>query len=262
MIANSLKERMSSYEELTDTKLISKLPVITVVNGRSFKKTTSLIAKPYSQKFMDAMCALMVKMFQEIDGTVIGYCFNDEIVLISRNDYNINTMPYCSNNIQKIVSTISSVATIEFHKILQNTNINILGDATFTCKSFAVPNINEAVNLLVYKQQQSLNISLYLSCFYELIKKYNIEDVKESLINKSVQERLDLLMDMSNIDFNNYSLPFRAGALAYRVPKVINTPGGSEIRAKVIIDQKVPLFSKDQELIHNVIMNGKSIIKY
>lgn len=262
MSSSSLKERMSSYEDLTDFKLMNKLPVIITINGRGFKKTTSLMAKPYSLDFMNAMCSLMVKLFQEIDGSVLGYCFNDEIVLILKNDQNQLTMPWHNNNIQKISSSSASMATIEFVKILKEYNLNMLGDAVFTSQVFTVPNIMEAINIMIYKQQCSYNIALYLTCFYELIKKYEPSKVKALLLNKSVNERLNLLSEISNIDFNNLSLQYRMGALSYRIPKVVETQGGSEIKNKIIIDDKLSLFSKDYELIKNILTNGKSIIKY
>ncbi len=37
---NTLKERIKSYEDLTDYKLMPKVPVIIVLNGRSFRKCT------------------------------------------------------------------------------------------------------------------------------------------------------------------------------------------------------------------------------
>src|ERR1700733_11134947 len=113
----TLKERIQSYQEIVDHKLLPKLPVITIVNGRSFRKTTSLLVKPFDIKFFEILTATAVKLMQEIDGSMFGYSFNDEIVIVSRNDKNIDTHPYYDNRIQKIVSAASSIATYEFNKV-------------------------------------------------------------------------------------------------------------------------------------------------
>ena len=52
---NSLKERFSSYEAIGDAKLPKRLPVIIVLNGRGFRKTTSLLEKPHSDLYTEMM---------------------------------------------------------------------------------------------------------------------------------------------------------------------------------------------------------------
>ena len=52
-MSTSLKERMSSYEDTSNYKLLNKLPLVIVINGRNFNKVTSLLEKPYSSELSE-----------------------------------------------------------------------------------------------------------------------------------------------------------------------------------------------------------------
>jgi tRNA(His) 5'-end guanylyltransferase len=232
-----------------------------VVNGRSFKKTTSLLHKPFSPTFLEIMAGVMVKLACEIDGTVFAYSFNDEIVIISRNDQHQDTTAWLDNRIQKIASIVASIATFEFVKLLKVNDLNILGDPIFAAKTFIVPNITEVINLLISKQQQAFHSALSMACWYELIKKFSVETVRQTLNEKSAQAKSEILLEEVGIDFNHYPLPFRRGIATYRTQKIIDTPNGKEMRHKLIIDAELPIFTKDQSFLTNILSSGKDIIR-
>lgn len=260
-VINTLRERIQSYESISDYKLISKLPLIIIINGRSFKKTTSLLTKPFSSDFIEIIGAVMIKLAQEIDGSTFLYSFNDEIVVVSRNDQNIDTNPWYDNRIQKIVSASASIATCEFNKIAKIKELPSVGDSIFTSHAFVVPNVTEAINVLIAKQQQAFHAALHLACFYELIKKYEPDIVKQTLNEKTPQAKAEILFEECNIDFNNYPLPFRRGAACYRVPRVIATETGEEIKNKLTIDTELPLFTKDHDFLSNIFRTGRDIFR-
>lgn len=261
-VINTLRERIESYEEESDRKLLKKVPVVFVINGRSFKKITSLLVKPFSSEFMELMCATMIKLSHEIDGATFSYTFNDEIVIIARNDQNIDTGAWYDNKIQKMVSVASSLATLEFNRIANMNKVQLFGDPVFTTKAFVVPNITEAINVLVSKQQQAFHISLHLACFYELLKKkHNPDTVRQTLFEKSTTAKAEILFEECNIDFNNYPLPFRRGVAAYRVPKVVQTADGEELKNKLTVDMDLPLFIKEHDFLGNIFRSGHDIIR-
>lgn len=258
-VINTLRERVESYEELTDDRMMKKLPIIIILNGRSFKKATSLLTKPFSTQFMELMCATMIKLCQEIDGTTFAYSFNDEIVLVSRNDQNPDTAAWYDNRIQKIVSAASSIATLEFNRIAKINDVQLFGDPVFTAQTFAVPNITEAINVLVAKQQQAFHVALSMACFYELLKrKHDPETIKQTLMEKTATAKAELLFEECGIEFNNYPLPFKRGMACYRVPKVV---AGEEIKNKLMIDMEIPLFTKDHDFLGNIFRFGRDIFR-
>ena len=258
---NTLKERIEEYSNSTNFKLLKRLPIIVTLNGRSFKKTTSLLDKPFCPIFAEAMCGVMIKLSQEIDGTIFAYSFNDEIVLIARNDQTLDTQPWYDNRIQKIVSVAASIATYEFNRIAKLNGMQIFGDPIFSASTFVVPNMMEAINLLIQKQNQAFHIALSMACFYELIKKHKPETVEQTLIEKSSQAKAEILFENCGIDINTLPQPFRRGFACYRAPKIINIDGDEKIKNKLTIDMELPIFAQDHEFLGTIFKSGRDIIR-
>ena len=249
----NLKERIYSYEQNYDIKLVNKLPIFIVLNGRGFRKTTAHLEKPFSSYFAEAMCATMLSLASEIDGSTLLYSFNDEIVILLRNDQHNEITPWCDNRIQKIVSSAGSIATLQFNKQILANDINVVGDPIFTAETFIVPSISEAVNVFISKQQKAFYISIYMAVFHELIKTRNLKDVQEIISNKSLEEKLDILKTECKKDYNLYSLAFRRGMACYRKPKVFQNENGETIKNKLVINTSLPIFAKEQDFLYEII---------
>lgn len=249
-----LKDRIESYQDQSDYKLLNKLPIVIVVNGRSFAKATSLLDKPYSEKFSEYMLEAALKLCSQIEGAIFAYHHNDEIVIISRNDQSLETVPWVDNKIQKLSSLSSSIATLQFASC---SDLNLLSEPYFYSTVFTVPNLSEAVNTIVYKQQQNFHTSLQLACFYELLKKYDKEIIKEMLQGLSFDEKIELLSQECDVDFNKYPAIFRRGAACYKTPKVI----GDNMKNKWIINEDLPIFTKDQSFLANIFRLGHDLFR-
>lgn len=252
-----LKDRIESYQDQTESKLLNKLPIITVVNGRAFATITSVLDKPYSEKFSECMLTTTLKLCSEIEGAFFGYYYNDEIVIVSRNDQSSDTSPWLDNKIQKIASLSSSIATLQFNTSLVELELNLMGDAHFYSKVFTVPNINEAINTIIYKQQQNFYTSIQCACFYELLKKYDKGSIKEMIQGLSFDEKIELLSQECGIDFNQYSSIFRRGSACYKIPKVIN----ENMKNKWFINNDLPIFTRDQSFLANIFKLGHDLFR-
>ena len=251
----TLKNRIDNYINITDYKILSKLPIIIIINGRNFSKTTSLLDKPFCNKFSECMTYTMGRLCIEVEGAIFAYCFNDEIVLILRNDQSINTEPWYDGRIQKICSITSSLATLYFNKYALSIDLNIINDSIFSSQAFVVPNIIEAINTIIYKQQQNFYSSIHNSCFYELLnKKYDKNSIKKMLMGLSIDDKIDLLKQTCDVEFNDYALLFRRGIACYK--KHVLTDDG--FKSKWSIDNELPVFSKEQIFLSNIfILNSK-----
>lgn len=255
MSYSKLKDRVESYYDSTDYRLLSRLPIIICINGRASSKTTSLLDKPFCEKYSKSMLSTMLKLCSEIEGSLFAYQFNDEIVIVSRNDQNIDTSPWYDNKIQKICSITSSIATLHFNNV--SSGLNLIGDNLFHAQVFVVPTLAEAINTFIYKQQQNFHLSVQSACFYELIKTHSKNSIKDMLNGLSIDEKIDLLQQECNINFNNYPIAFRRGAAGYKVPKVI----GDVMKNKWIINDDLPIFTKDQSFLSNIFKNGADIFR-
>jgi tRNA(His) guanylyltransferase len=252
-----LKDRVESYQDQTDYKLLNKLPIVIIINGRSFNKVTSLLDKPYSDKFSECMLATTLKVCSEVEGAVFAYQHNDEIVVVARNDQSMETAPWFDNKLQKISSITSSIATLQFNTYLSSLDLNLMSDPCFYSTVFTVPNISEAINTIIYKQQQNFHTSLQLSCFYELLKKYDKDTIKEMVQGLSFDEKVELLSQEADVDFNKYPAIFRRGAACYKTPKVI----GDNMKNKWVINADLPIFTKDQSFLANIFRLGHDLFR-
>lgn len=242
-----LSDRISSYYEISNTKLLPKLPVVTIVNGRGFAKVTSLLEKPYSEKFSDAMSITSLKLCSEIEGAVMAYCFSDEIVVISRNDNTVNQQPWCDNRVQKISSMLSSIATHTFNKYSLKIDLNILNEAYFYAHTFVVPSVYEAINTIVCKQQQNYFSSVNFALYYEYLKKYNNLSTD---LNSNTLSKIKSLKLNCDIDYNDYPESYKNGTACYRVP----IQGTDGLKNKWIIDYKIPNVADNPSFLKNIIL--------
>lgn len=254
----TIKERISSYEDISNYKLLPKLPVIIQINGRSFSKVTSFLNKPYCNNFADVMATTMLQLCLEIEGATFGYQYNDEIVIVARNDQNLETVPWYDNRIQKISSIAASIATLHFNNICNEKNINLLGDPIFLAHTYTTPSIIEAIHVIVLKQQQNFQNAIQASCFYELIKKYKKETIKEMMVGLTIDEKIDLLHQERNVNFNEYPASFKRGVACYRSPKIINN---DVVKNKWIINKELPIFTQDHSLLVNIFKHGADILR-
>lgn len=246
---SKLKDRIDSYIDFTDYKLLPKLPLIISVNGRSFSKATSLLDKPYSDQLAECFLSTTVKLCQEIDGALFAFQHSDEILVIVKNDQTLETEPWFDNKIQKICSVVSSIASLHFNECAQSLQLNLLGKPIFITQAFVVPNITEAINTVVNKQQQNFYTSIQFACFYELIKKYDKNNIRDMLHGLSIDEKIDLLNEHSGISFNSYPAPFRRGAACYKFPKIVD----GVVKNKWMINDDLPIFTKNPEFLSNII---------
>lgn len=256
-----LKDRVSAYAEITDYKLLNKLPLIIVINGRSFSKLTALLDKPYSEKFAECLQATLLQLVQEIEGAIFGYCGNDEMIIIARNDQSIETLPWYDNSVQKIASVVSSIATLHFNNCISALDLNLMGEPIFYSHVFTAPNITEAINVIVSKQQKSLISSIHFACFYELLKKHDKNDIKEMLSGTTIDDKINLLRQECNIDFNQYPSSFRRGAACYRTPQIVMFEGDELIKNKWALNTDVPIFTKEHSFLNNVFKTGVDILR-
>lgn len=261
MSSLKLKDRVISYMETADSKLLSKLPLIIMVNGRGFSKVTTLLEKPYSNKLSECFYSTLVKLVQEIDGSVFGYQFNDEIIIVARNDQSLDTLPWYNNSTQKIASVTSSIATLQFNNYAAALDLNLMGDPIFYSHAFVVPDVTEAINVIVSKQQQAIMSSINFSCFYELLKKYHKNDIREMLTSKSVDDKINLLQQECSVDYNKYPLSFRRGVACYRTPKIISFEGSEIIKNKWTLNMEIPIFTKEHSFLGQIFKSGTDILR-
>jgi len=248
----TLRDRVTLYEDISSTKMLPKLPIILTINGRNFRNLTKDIPKPFSEKFADIMQYTALKSLNSIEGIVFCYVFNDEIVFLLRNDQSLNTKPWYENKIQKIVSAASSIVTIEFIRTAGSHELKFNSDPVFVSSVFTVPNINEALNVLTSKQQLAFQLSVNQACYYEFSKKYDDKVIEDILNGRTTEEKIEILLEECNINFYSYEPRYHRGVAIYKNSTLIDQKN-KIYKDRWYINTEIPIFTKDHSFLNDII---------
>jgi len=92
---DSLGDRMKAYENVFNSKLPIRLPIILRIDGKSFHSLTKKwkLDPAFDIDFRNIMSHTATYLCKNIDGAKLAYTYSDEISIIIRNDMEINTTP-------------------------------------------------------------------------------------------------------------------------------------------------------------------------
>ena len=111
-----LAKRMKTYEAVSKTTLVRRMPVIIRIDGKAFHTFTRGFAKPFDEVLMTAMKETMRRLCREIQGCVLGYTQSDEITLVLIDYKKLDSSAWFDNEVQKICSVAASMATMAFNR--------------------------------------------------------------------------------------------------------------------------------------------------
>lgn len=262
---DTLGSRMKQYEQNHDSTLMRRVPIIVRLDGRGFSRVCSKLQKPYEPLLLEAMAETMLYMATQTDNAYFAYAQSDEITIVFRNDQSNESQPWYANRVQKIVSITSSLATLGFNKAISkiSPSLPLCGEAIFDARVFAVPNISEAVNNLIWRQQDCMRNSIMGASQTLFTKKFGHKTALKMIHKKSSKDKLKMMQEELGIDFEEeYPSSYRMGVAAYKVPMVFPTKDGMEsTRKKWIIDWELPNFVLDRDFVHNILLTGADVFR-
>lgn len=256
--------RYDVYENASDFQLLPRIPVIIKVGGRGFKTLTKSLDRPFDSKLISVFKNTLLNTIQNIDGAVFGFQYSDEFIFVLRNDKTLESVPWYQNKVQEIAGIVSSMVTVNFFRnlILEDDLGALDGDAVFRSKVFALPSLNEVTNYLIWQQHLCMGDAIFRASQSEITNQFGKLEASKILSNKKLDEKLDILQEKCQIDFESYyPSSFRYGIAAYKAPKFINTQEGSVQKIKWTTDSNLPIFSKDKNFITNIIQSGRDVIR-
>lgn len=183
-------------------RLMPLLPVCVRVDGRAFHTFTKDLDRPYDDRFMKLMLATTRYLVEETNAC-IGYTQSDEISLILDHK-NLESQIYFDGRIQKMVSQIAAQATLSFYKGL-STFLPNKSDKypTFDCRVWNVPNKQEAVNTLLWREADATKNSVSMAARAKFSHK--------QVDGKNRGQMMDMLHDIG-INWNDYPPEFKRGS--------------------------------------------------
>jgi tRNA(His) 5'-end guanylyltransferase len=238
LIDMSLGDRMKNYYEFPfKIKIPMRLPVILRLDGRAFHTLTIKLDRPFSEEFISLMQLTARHLCENIQGAVFGFVQSDEISILLHNFKRLNSHGWFGNNIQKMVSISASLAS-SFFSINSN---KVFGDqklAEFDSRVFVLPE-SEVCNYFIWRQQdwernsiQMLAQSLYS---HKELQKKNNNELQEMCFEKDV-------------NWNDLPIHLKRGTGVRKIDA-----GLERFFDKWIIDEDIPIFTKDRNYIENLL---------
>lgn len=128
------------------------IPIIARIDGRAFHTYTKFMNKPFDMPLHEAMLDTASYLLTK-SNPVIAYTQSDEISLIFlAEDYKSDV--FFSGKVYKMQSVLASMATRAF----QYPGARYLPE--FDCRVFNVPNKEEAINYLIWREQDAVRNSI------------------------------------------------------------------------------------------------------
>ena len=215
----ALAARIKEYESLTvGDRLISSLPVIIRLDGVAFHTFTKGFNRPYDKLLSNLMIDTTKYLVKETNARC-GYTQSDEITLVLYSD-NYNSQIYFDGRIQKILSVLAARCSVFFNTKLRDfLNLSFEKNTidfyqskirecpVFDCRIFVVPNKEEAVNTLIWREKDATRNSISMAA--QSVYSHG------ELDGKSASEKQEMLF-ASSINWNDYPSFFKRGTYVQR----------------------------------------------
>lgn len=199
-----LGDRMKVYESMANPRLLPRVPILARLDGRTFHTFTKHAARPFSATFHGFMVEVTRALVLESQATV-GYTQSDEITLAWIEN------PFFDGNVQKMCSTLAALASTHLGTMRRDPKDGLAwgrGPPTFDCRVWAVPNLAEAANVFLWRQQDASRNSVQMAArFYFSHKECDGKDTKE------LQE---MLFQKHMVNWNSYPAAFKRGTFVVR----------------------------------------------
>lgn len=183
-----LSNRMKIYESGYDQTLTPNLPIIIRIDGKSFHSWTKGCEKPYDRNLLN-LFDKTTRFLIEKTNAVVGYTQSDEINLVLWNYNKPESQVFFNGRTNKLNSVIASMTTAYFNS-LASVQFPEKPFAFFDARSFAVPSLEEAVNHLIWREQDAVrnSIQLLAQSLYSQnqLHKKNSSDLHDLLHDKGV----------------------------------------------------------------------------
>ena len=210
---DSLGDRMKFYEKnFSSEKLMPLLPVLIRLDGVAFHTFTKGLARPYDERLSKLMVDT-TKYLTKLTGARVGYTQSDEISLVLFGD-EFEDQLFFDGKKSKIISVLAARCSIFFNSLLRYVIPEKADkEPVFDCRVWNVPNKEEAVNSLIWREKDATRNSISMaaqSCYSH-----------SQLQNKSSNEMQELL-HQKGINWNDYPTFFKRGT--YIQKKIIVRP--------------------------------------
>lgn len=203
-MTDALGDRIKLYEAReTERACMPGLPTYARIDGRCFSRFTKGLDRPYDRRMSAVMIATTVALVEKTNA-IIGYTQSDEISLLWDQEM------LFGGKFQKLSSVLAGIATSAFTIL----GLDVFYDRvvklqpSFDCRVFQLPNKVEAVNTLIWREQDTTKnaISMAARTFYS----------HRELQNKTGPEMQEMIFAKGQ-NFNDYPVFFKRGTYVRKI---------------------------------------------
>jgi len=209
-MSDNFGDRMKMYEKAeSGRRFMPLLPVYARLDGRSFSRFTKGFNRPYDKRMSEAMIDTTKYLVEETNA-LIGYSQSDEISLVWYSD-SIDSQIFFDGKIQKMVSVLAALASVEFNRRCQMTMLKTAADRSmpvFDSRVFQLPNKMEATNAFLWREQDATKNAISMAARTMFSHK--------ELMNKSGNEMQEMMWQEHGVNFNDYPVFFKRGTFVRR----------------------------------------------
>lgn len=259
-LAISLHERMTQYyESVTHSRTLARrMPVIIRCDMECGKAFTNKLKKPWDDVFSKAMQRTVCDMAEKIQGCVLGYTASDEISLLLLDYQELNTDAWFGYNIDKLVSSAASMATVFFYKnfvrsallyedglseterVCDSNYLAVLDDKVqkspiFDARAFNIPK-EEVANYFLDRQRYTEKNSISMLARHYFSHK--------EIEGKNGSQMQDMLMEKCSINWNDCPIAYKRGVFCKK-------------QSLFTIDENSPIVSENRDYIDSLVYVGE-----
>lgn len=200
-------DRMKLYEGMeAQRRLMPRLPVVIRLDGKCFSKFTKGLKRPYDERMSRLMVETTKALVAETNA-LMGYTQSDEISLVLYSDSEKSQI-YYDGRIQKMVGDLAAFATGVFNRLLpfyipEKVSSDPLVFPRFDCRVWNVPDKVEAVNSILWREQDATKNSISMAA--RSVYSHKQVDGKKGC------EKQEMLF-AKGINWNDYPAFFKRGS--------------------------------------------------
>ena len=238
-MGDDIGDRFKRYEGCFDYMLPRRLPLVIRVDGRAFHGLK--LQKPFDHHFHTRMCHAAIALCKNVQGTVLAYFQSDEISIVARDDIENTTQPWVDKRLSKVLSLSAAIATAAFNDDAPRE----WGPRQFDSRAFVLPDMNEVVNYLIWRQQDATRNSVSMAAHAEFSHK--------SLQNVNSNGMIDRLREAGK-PWEETPTHFKRGTVCkpVKVLKPVPQTGLTCERREWQLDYDIPIFTADRAYVETL----------
>lgn len=208
---DELGDRIKQYESVsTGRKAFKGQPIVARLDGKNFHNFTRGMDRPFDTKFSTTMVLTMGALVEKFRPK-IAYTQSDEINLVFYIPSESKAQYDFGGRFQKYDSILSASASVYFNGFLRGTGLaekcSLL--PVFDARTFVVPNLTEAYNVLLWRQQDATKNAISMAA-QSMFSHKRLQKIN----GKQMQE---LMFSEKGVNFNNYPESFKRGTFCQRI---------------------------------------------